>query len=149
MRFRTLLLSLLLLLPFAALHAAQAEMTPTEAAADSIAQTDHTAYTLPPAELAKATTLGTTRTVLHFAEALWSILTLWLILEWRIAARMRNLATNLSKNRWAQCFLFFFQFLLLTSLLEPAVRSVSPPCLGHSIWAQRPVSWGFLVWLIS
>ncbi len=118
MRLRTLLLTLLLLLPLAAPASAQiSSQTPTEAQADAIARTDHTAYTLPPDALAKAVTLEHTRTALHFGEALWSILTLWLILEWRIAARMRNVAVNLSKNRWAQGFVFFFEFLLLTTLL--------------------------------
>ena len=119
MRLRTLLLTLLLLLPFAAPRTLPAQATTTtEAAADTTAQADHTAYTLAPADLAKAVTLEHTRTFLHFAEALWGILTLWLILEWRIAARMRNFATNLTKNRWAQCYLFLLQFMVLTTLLS-------------------------------
>ena len=146
MRLRTLLLTLLLLLPFLATAPAHAQATPTEAAADRIAQSDihsdHAAYTLSPADLAKATRLGTTRTVLHFAEAFWGILTLWLILQWRIAARMRNLATNLSKNRWAQCYLFLLQFMVLTWLLGlPISLYRHHNAVAYGLSVQHWASW--------
>ena len=117
MRLRTwfllLVAALTLLLPVA-----HALTTPTEARADAAALADHTAYTLPPAALAKAETLSRTRVLLHFAEPIWSLAVLWFLLEWRIAARMRNFAVNLSKNRWAQGYLFTFMFVILTSLLS-------------------------------
>ncbi len=142
MRLRSLLLTLLLLLPFAASHAARAQATPTEAAADTIARTDHTAYTLAPAELAKAVTLEHTRTFLHFAEALWGILTLWLILEWRIAARMRNVAVNLSKNRWAQGYTFLLEFMVLTTLLGlPFELYHQHVALAYGLSVQHWGSW--------
>jgi len=117
MRLRTLLLLLLTLLPLAPM-AAHAATTPTEAAAIAAAENDHTAYTLPPDKLAKAEHLGTFRTVSHFGGALWGIVSLVLILQLGIAARFRNVANNLSKNRWAQCFIFFFLFVLLATLLD-------------------------------
>ena len=115
MRLRTLLLLLLSLLLLPAAHAAP---TPTEAAAIAAAQQDHAAYTLPPDKLAKAQHLETVRTVTHFGGALWGILSLYLILQLGIAARLRNVANNLSKNRWAQCFIFFFEFMVLATLLS-------------------------------
>lgn len=108
-----LLISLLLLLPTA--HAAP---TPTEAAAIAAANQDHTAYTLPAAALAKAQHLETFRIISHFGGELWGIVSIILILQLGLAARLRNVAINLSKNRWAQCFIFFLEFLILTTLLS-------------------------------
>ncbi len=116
MRLRKLLLLLLLLLPFA--HAAHAATTPTEAAAIAAAHNDHTAYTLTPDKLVKARHLSTYRTVSHFGGALWGIVSLWLILQLGIAARIRNVAVNLTKNRWGQGFIFFFEFMVLSTLLS-------------------------------
>jgi STE24 endopeptidase len=117
MRLRNLLLVLLAFLLLAPI-AARAETTPTEAAAISAAENDHSAYTLPPDKLAKAEALYQIRLVLEFGGTLWGIVVLFLILQFGIAARMRNVAVNLSKNRWAQGFTFFFLFLLLTTLLS-------------------------------
>ena len=118
MRLRTLLLFLssLLALPFLTV-AAHAAATPTETAALTAAQNDHTAYTLPPDKLTKAETLKRIRTLVTFGGTAWGIIVLVLLLHLRVAARMRNVAVNLSKNRWAQGFTFFLQFLLLTTLL--------------------------------
>ena len=115
MRLRKLLLFLLCLLPLT--PAAHALVTPTEARALAAAAQDHTAYTLPPAALAKAETLATTRHIVYFGGILWSVVSLWLLLHFRIAARMRNVANNISKNRWAQGFTFFLQFLIVTTIL--------------------------------
>jgi Zn-dependent protease with chaperone function len=118
MRRGTLLLLLLFaftLLPFVAAHA---QTTPTEAAAIAAANQDHTAYTLPPDALAKAQHLHTFHVIAHFGSELWGIVSLFLILQLGIAARLRNVAVNLSKNRWAQCFIFFLEFLILSTLLS-------------------------------
>ncbi len=108
-----LLLAVVSLTPFAA----RAETTPTEAAAIAAANNDHTAYTLPPDKLAKAEALHRIRVALDFGATLWGIVVLALILQLGIAARMRNFAVNISKNRWIQGFTFFFLFLILTTLL--------------------------------
>ena len=113
----TSLLSLLLALLSLAPLSLRAETTPTEAAAVAAANNDHLAYTLPPEKLAKADALTSVRIAMDFGSPIWSIVAVLLILQFGIAARMRNVAVNLSKNRWAQCFIFFFQFLLLTTLL--------------------------------
>lgn len=116
MRLRTLLFVLLSLLPLVSAPA-YAAPTPTEAAAISAAENDHTAYTLPPDKLAKAEHLSNFHTVAGFGDELWGIVSLVLILQLGIAARFRNVAVNLSKNRWAQGFIFFFLFLVLSTLL--------------------------------
>jgi Zn-dependent protease with chaperone function len=117
MRLRTLLLFLLVLLPLSS-AAVYAAPTPTEAAAIAAAENDHTAYTLAPDPLIKAQHLYSVRTLTHFGGALWGIVTLFLILQLGIAARFRNVAVNLSKSRWAQCFIFFFEFVVLSTLLD-------------------------------
>ena len=112
MRLRTLLLLLFSLFAMSmAPRAAHAAETPTEAAALSAAENDHTAYTLPPDKLAKAETLERIRNLVTFGGTAWSIVVLILLLQLRVAARMRNVAVNLSKNRWVQCFVFFLEFL--------------------------------------
>jgi Zn-dependent protease with chaperone function len=116
MRLRTLLLFLFALLPLA--RPAHAAPTPAEAAAIAAAEGDHTAYTLPAGKLVEAQHLETFRIVRHFGGVIWGIVSLWLILELGIAARLRNVAVNLTKNRWCQGFLFFFEFLVLTTLVE-------------------------------
>ena len=108
-----LLLSFLTLIP-----AAYAAPTPTEAAAIAAADHDHSTYSLPPDKLAKARHLETFRAISHFGGELWGIVSLFLILQLGVAARLRNVAINLSKNRWAQCFIFFLEFLILSTLLE-------------------------------
>ena len=117
MRLRALLLFLVALLPFAPVPAHAFATTPTEAAALAAAHEDHTAYTLPPDKLAKAETLSKIRTIVTFGGALWGIVLLVLILQLGIVAKMRNVAVNLSKNRWAQGFTFFLEFLIITTLL--------------------------------
>ncbi len=117
MRFRTLLLFLFSFLTLPGLPDAHGATTPTEAAALTAAENDHTAYTLPPDKLAKAETLERIRNLVTFGGTAWGIVVLILILQFRIAARMRNVAVNLSKNRWAQGYTFFFEFLVLTTLL--------------------------------
>jgi STE24 endopeptidase len=117
MRRRTLFF-LLLTLNLLAPAGTYAETTPAEAAAIAAANNDHTAYTLTPDKLAKAEALYRVRVALEFGGVLWGIVVLFLILQLGIAARMRNFGVNISKNRWAQGFIFFFLFLLLTTLLS-------------------------------
>ncbi|AXC14518.1 peptidase M48, Ste24p [Acidisarcina polymorpha] len=101
-----------------------AATTPTEAAAIAAAERDHSAYVLPPDKLAQSDALARVRVALTFGTPLLGMLALFLTLQWHIAARMRNVAMNLSnragfsKNRWVQCFLFFFEFLLFMTVLS-------------------------------
>jgi STE24 endopeptidase len=97
---------------------ASAAPTPTEASAIAAANQDHTAYTLSPVELVKSNALTRVRIALLFGSPIWGIIVLLLLLQLGVAARMRNVAVNLSRNRWAQGFTFFFLFLLLTTLFS-------------------------------
>jgi STE24 endopeptidase len=117
MRPRTCFVLLLTVLSLASV-AAHAETTPTEGSAIAAANNDHTAYKLAPDKLAKSQALTRSRIALTFGSPLWSIVCLILILQLGIAARLRNIALNVSRNRWVQGFLFFFLILLLLTLLS-------------------------------
>src|SRR5271170_7945804 len=141
MRVRTLFMLVLTLVSLAPI-AAHAETTPTEAAAIVAANNDLTAYALPPDKLAKAQALYRVRVALDFGGTIWGIVVLVLILQLGIAARMRNFAVNLSKNRWAQGFIFFFLFLLLTTLLSLPLEMYGQHVrTAYGLSVQRWGSW--------
>jgi Zn-dependent protease with chaperone function len=96
--------------------------TPTEAQALQAAAQNPFAYTLPPVKLKQAQELFRARTELHFAGEGWGILQVVLLLALGVPARIRNIAENLTKNRWGQCFVFVFFFLLLMTLLDAPLR---------------------------
>jgi len=129
---------------------AGAASTPTEAAAIAAAEQDHTAYALPAEKLVQSDALIRVRIALLFGSPIWAIIVLLLMLELGIAARMRNVAVNLSKNRWAQGFTFFFLLLLLTTLVslpldmyEHHVQSAYGLSVQHwgSWWGDQVKSW--------
>ena len=118
--------------------------TPTEALALRQAAVDRTAYTLPPEKLKPAQELFRARTTLHFAGEGWGILQLVLLLVAGVPAQMRNVAENLTKSRWGQCFVFVFLFLLAITLLDAPLR-----VYGHHIAVVYGLSvqgWGSWVW---
>jgi STE24 endopeptidase len=118
--------------------------TPTEALALRQAALNRTAYTLPPEKLKLAQELFRTRTTLHFVGEGWGILQLVLLLAMGVPARMRNVAENLTKNRWGQCFVFVFLFLLAITLLDVPLR-----VYGHHMALAYGLSvqgWGSWVW---
>src|ERR1039457_276868 len=119
MRFSgTLLLMLALAAGLIFAAARLARTTPTEAAAERFAAHDSTAYTLPPAKLAKAVALDRTRIVLTVAASVWWLLQLWLLLATGAIARMRDFAAGLAKSRWLQCYVFLGCLLLAVALLN-------------------------------
>src|SRR5258708_38624593 len=118
--------------------------TPTEALALRQAAVSRPAYTLPPAKLKQAQELFRVWTTLHFAGEGWGILQLVLLLALGVPARMRNVAENLTKNRWGQCFVFVFLFLLAITLLDVPLR-----VYGHHMAVAYGLSvqgWGSWVW---
>ena len=107
--------------------AAYPATTLTEARALAAARNDHTAYTLPAGELAKAKALTRTRHLVYWADTVWGVVALWLLLELRIATRMEAVAVRMSRRRWLQGLLFVLQFnLWMTLLLLPV-----------AVWEQR------------
>ena len=118
--------------------------TPAEALALRQAAVDHKAYTLPPDKLKAAQELFQARTALHFLGEGWGILQLVVLLALGVPARMRNVAENLTKNRWGQGFVFVFLFLLAITLLNVPLR-----VYGHHVAVAYGLSvqgWGSWVW---
>ncbi len=139
---------LLLLIAFFAvvMTPAQAQWTttPTEAQALREAAANRTAYTLPPEKLKTAQELFRVRTTLHFAGEGWGILQLVLLLALGVPARIRNVAENLTKNRWGQSFVFVFLLLLAITLLNVPLR-----IYGHHTAVAYGLSvqgWGSWTW---
>jgi STE24 endopeptidase len=119
---RVLLLLIAAFVPTFATHSLRAQTT---APADTSAQTKaeqppqaKPAYSLPPEKLKQAIEYSRIRVVLNFLETGWGILQLILLLALGVGARMRNVAINVSKNRWVQGFTFTFLLLFITSLLN-------------------------------
>ncbi len=141
--------ALCLLLPLCL--AGCATQTPAEHAADLYATQELATapphgnlpdYTLSPADLAKAQHLSTVGEVLHFGGEAWGIISLLLLLSLGVIAWMRNTAVNISRNRWAQGFTFFFLFLLITTLLTlPLDLYGHHLSLQYGLSVQRWPSW--------
>jgi STE24 endopeptidase len=118
--------------------------TSTEALALRQAALNRAAYTLPPEKLKPAEELFRARTTLHFAGEGWGILLLVLLLALGVPAGMRNVAEDLTKSRWGQCFAFVFLFLLAITLLNVPLR-----VYGHHIAVAYGLSvqaWGSWIW---
>src|SRR6266851_10370751 len=118
MRLRTVVLFLVMLAAaFAApcLRAQTSAETPAPAQTQQQATPAKPAYSLPPEKLKQAIDYSRIRVVLDFLGSGWGILQLILLLSLGIAARMRDFAVNLSRNRWVQGFVFTFLFLLTTT----------------------------------
>ncbi len=75
-------------------------------------------YTLPPDQLAKAQHLATVHTTMHFADEIWGVVELLLLLFFGGIASIRDRALRLSRNRWVQGYAFLFLFLLAGSVLN-------------------------------
>jgi Zn-dependent protease with chaperone function len=100
----------------------------------------HAAYTLPPAKLKLAIELNRRRTAIEFLDSGWTILQMIVLLSFGLAVRMRRAATAVSRNRWAQGFVFYFLFLAITSLL-----SLPLDIYGHHVslaYGQSVQQWG-------
>ena len=90
----------------------RAEATRAEQDAEWAARNDHSAYILPAGESAKADALYRARAIEKICAPLVGIIALSLVLQLRIAARMRDVAVGISRNRWVQGYTFFLLFFL-------------------------------------
>ncbi len=75
------------------------------------------AYTLPPDKLTKAIHLSQARTLAHFGDTAWVMLALWVLVRWRVGARMRDWAERRSNKAWIQGLMIAPVWLLIVSLL--------------------------------
>ena len=95
-----------------------AQTTRAEEAAVSAARGDHLAYVLPADKAIKAAALYRIRAPTKICAPIANIVALFLILQLGIAARMREVAVGVSRNRWAQGYTFFLFFLFFTTLIS-------------------------------
>ncbi len=125
MRLRKLALLFCLALPMCA--PVRASETPTEHAANVAAAEEMAAapvhgnlpdYSLPPDELAKAQHISAIRVNMHFANVLWSIVQLALLLWLGVIAWMRDTAVRATRNRWGQGFLFLLLYIIAGFILD-------------------------------
>jgi STE24 endopeptidase len=131
--------------------------TPTEAAALASAAQDTTAYVLPPATLQRAVALNRIRIRLTLAATLWLPAQLLLLLTTGLAARLRDIASSLSRHRWVQGCLFLLFLVLITGLLDLPLRLCGHhTALAYGLSVQRWPSWFadiakslLLEWLIA
>jgi Zn-dependent protease with chaperone function len=104
------------------------------------AATPQPAYHLPPDKLAKAIALSRTQNVLHFADALWGLAVLWLLLATRAAARLEAWTKGVFRRRWLQGLLFFAALIVVLT-----VASLPLDMFGHHVGRKYDISvqgWG-------
>jgi STE24 endopeptidase len=144
MRLLRYLLALSLLFPV--VLQAHASETKAEHAANVYAQQELDAaprdgnlpdYSLPPDQLATAAHLNTV-----FADEIWGLVSLALLLALGVVAWMRNVAVARGSNRWLQGFVFIFLFNLITSLVTLPLDLYSQHLqLKYGLSVQGWASW--------
>ena len=103
-----------------------------------------THYSLPPDKLEKAHVLYTTRTTMMFAETIYGIVLLLLILHFALNRKLRDLAERVAHNRFLQACIFVP---LLTILLDGL--SLPFGLYSHHLSMQYGLSvqhWGSWFW---
>jgi Zn-dependent protease with chaperone function len=157
MSLRTILLLLAAVVTLIVLSARVQRTTPTEAQALQVAARGPAFYSLPPEKLKLATELFRVRTTLYFAGSAWGILQIVLLLALGVPAWMRDVVERVTKNRWAQCFLFVLLLLLLIALLDAPLRIYGHhESLAYGLSVQGWGSWALdwaksfgLSWLVT
>lgn len=99
-------------------------------------------YGLPPDKLEKAQHLASVHVTMHFADEIWSIVQIVLLLWLGAIAWMRDRAVAISRNRWTQGYVFLLLFLLITTLLELPLDMYSHHLsLKYGLSVQSWASW--------
>jgi Zn-dependent protease with chaperone function len=101
-------------------------------------------YTLPPDKLAKAIAYAAARNRLHFIAVAYGILVLLVVLAWRMAPRLRNLAESATRHRILQAYIFAPLLLLAVDTLELPIS-----VYGHRLsleFGQSIQGWGSWFW---
>jgi STE24 endopeptidase len=104
-----------------------------------------TAYTLPPELYQKAKTLSNTRFFFDLFDFFYLLFILWLILHWRLSPKFRDIAENVSSNRFVQAFIFTPLLVLTIALFQ-----LPPDAYQHSVSLSYGISverWG--PWLLD
>ncbi len=148
MHLRTLALSLFLFCTAAmpiALPAQTSAPPPSQAQVQpSPNPQNQPAYSLPPEKLAKAITYSRIRVILDFVGSGWGILQLVLLLGLGVVAKMRNMAVNLSRNRWVQGFTFTLLLMAITTVLDLPLDLYGQH--AARVYGQSVQGWGSWTW---
>jgi Zn-dependent protease with chaperone function len=112
------------------------------AAIRSQAQSTITQYSLPPDLLAKSHALYTVRTTMHFAETIYGIILLLLVLRFRLGPKFRDLAERVTRIRFFQAFIFVPLFTIVIDVLSLPFGLYSHHLsLAYGLSVQRWGSW--------
>jgi len=149
MRLRSLVLSLILFCAGAfavtsCLAQSPDQPSSSQTQARTASDTQHPAYSLPPEKLARAIAYSRIRVILNFLGSGWGILQLLLLLALGVVARIRNVAVNLSRNRWAQGFVFTLLLLAVTTLLDLPLDLYGQH--AAKVYGQSVQGWGSWAW---
>ena len=99
-------------------------------------------YSLPADKLAKAQHLAGVRVTMHFADELWGIVQIVILLWLGVIAWIRDRAVRAGRSRWVQGYVFLLLFLVVTSLLELPLDLYSHHLsLKYGLSVQRWPSW--------
>lgn len=123
---------------------AQSQPASSQPQVNSAASSDRPAYSLPPDKLARAITYSRIRVILDFAESGWGILQMVLLLALGLVAKMRDLAVNLSRNRWVQGFTFTFLLLVAITILDLPLDLYGQH--AARVYGQSVQGWGSWTW---
>jgi Zn-dependent protease with chaperone function len=88
------------------------------------------AYTLPPDQYEKARRFATAKYRLYFVEAIWGIISLFLLLHWKVGATFRDWAERLSKRR-------FLQAAVYSPLILGALAILGLPTSIYGQWLSK------------
>ena len=99
-------------------------------------------YSLPPDKLARAQHLATVHVTMHFADEIWGIVQIVLLLWLGVIAWMRDRAVRAGRNRWLQGYVFLLLFLIVATLLELPLDLYSHHLsLKYGLSVQSWASW--------
>ena len=99
-------------------------------------------YSLSPDKLAKAQHLASVHVTMHFADEIWGIVQILLLLWLGVIAWMRDRAVRAGHNRWVQGYVFLLLFLIITALLELPLDLYSHHLsLKYGLSVQSWASW--------
>ena len=99
-------------------------------------------YSLPPDKLTKAQHLASVHITMHFADEIWGVVQIVLLLWLGVIAWMRDRAVRLSRNRWTQAYVFLLLFLIVTTLLELPLEMYSHHLsVKYGLSVQNWASW--------
>src|SRR6201996_2162495 len=127
-------------------HETRAEHAANEYAAQEIAAApvhgNLPDYALAPDKLAKAQHLASVHVTMHFADEIWGVVQVLLLLWLGVIAWMRDRAVGAGRNRWLQGYVFLLLFLVVTTLLELPLDLYSHHLsLKYGLSVQSWASW--------